>query len=147
MQNIEHLLTAVRRVLLLEVPPQRFEDRDLVKFAIAMMHQCRANEYVWCTSDVEDACIASEVVPLENLLHGDVAAGRKFLLLSLYKSFRATLGKDIDAQAVANVRPKALREAVQMHVAEDVDMRVRATLNSDPWGNRRQNFTQRRSAV
>jgi SAM-dependent methyltransferase len=27
---------------------------------------------------------------------------------------------------LANVRPKALREAVQMHVAEDVDMRVRA---------------------
>jgi SAM-dependent methyltransferase/tetratricopeptide (TPR) repeat protein len=126
-ENIEHLLTAVRRVLLLELPTQRFEDRDIVKFAIAVMHQCRANEYVWCTNDVEDACIASEAVPLENLLHGDVAAGRKFLLISLYKSFFATLGRDIDPQALANVRPKALREAVQMHVAEDVDMRVRAT--------------------
>jgi hypothetical protein len=81
-QNLEHLLTAVRCVFLREVPTQRFEDRDIVKFAIAIMHQCRANEYVWCTSDVEEACIASEVIPLENLLVGDVAAGRKFLLLS-----------------------------------------------------------------
>ncbi len=36
--EVEYLLTAVRRVLLLEVPPVRFEDRDLLRFAIAMMH-------------------------------------------------------------------------------------------------------------
>jgi SAM-dependent methyltransferase len=60
------------------------------------------------------------------MLEGDIAAGRKFLLLSLYKDFRAILGGELDPEAFAKVRPKALREAVQMHVAEDNDLRFRA---------------------
>jgi SAM-dependent methyltransferase/tetratricopeptide (TPR) repeat protein len=124
--EVEHLLTAIRRALLLEVPPQRFEDRDLLRFAIALMHQCRANEYVWWVSEAEEARIASEADLTEELLEGDITAGRKFLLVSLYKSFGATLGAELDPHAFAKVRPRALREVVQVHLAEDCDLRDRA---------------------
>jgi hypothetical protein len=44
--QLERLLTALRRILLLEVRPQRFEDAALRRFAFALMQQCRANEFV-----------------------------------------------------------------------------------------------------
>src|SRR5262249_15037253 len=46
--QIEHLLTALRRLVALELSPTRLlADGDLLQFAIALMRQCWVNEYVW----------------------------------------------------------------------------------------------------
>ena len=124
--DMEYLLTAVRSALLLEVPAERFQDRDLLRFAIALMQQCRANEYCWYVSEAEEARLANEAPSLPALLEGDVNASRKLLLTLLYKSFRATLGEGALPDAFAKVRPKALRDAVQACLAEDGDLRARA---------------------
>jgi 2-polyprenyl-3-methyl-5-hydroxy-6-metoxy-1,4-benzoquinol methylase len=124
--DMEYLLSAVRAVLLLETPAERFEDRDLLRFAIALMQQARANEYCWHASEAEEARLASEAPFLPRLLAGDVGESRKLILSLLYRSFQATLGEDARPDAFAKVRPKALREAVQAALAEDGDLRARA---------------------
>src|SRR5262245_410014 len=124
--DLEYLLSAVRGVLLLETPAERFADRDLLRFAIALMQQARANEYCWYASQAEEARLASEAPSLPRLLEGDVGESRKLLLTLLYRSFQATLGEDAGADAFAKARPKALRDAVQAALAEDDDLRARA---------------------
>jgi SAM-dependent methyltransferase len=124
--DMEYLLSAVRCSLLLETPAERFEDRDLLRFAIALMQQARANEYCWYANEAEEARLASEAPSLPRLLAGDVGESRKLLLTLLYRSFQATLGEDARPEAFAKVRPKALREAVQAALAEDGDLRARA---------------------
>ncbi|MBO0743318.1 MAG: hypothetical protein J2P51_18105, partial [Hyphomicrobiaceae bacterium] len=124
--DMEYLLSALRAVLLLETPAERFADRDLLRFAIALMQQARANEYCWYASEAEEARLASEAPFLPRLLEGDVGESRKLLLRLLYRSFQATLGEDARSDAFAKVRPKALREAVQAALAEDGDLRARA---------------------
>ena len=56
--DVERLLTAVRRALTLEVARQRFADRDLIEFAVALMQQCAQNEYVWVAGSDELAAMA-----------------------------------------------------------------------------------------
>ena len=124
--DMEYLLSAVRCVLLLETPAERFEDRDLLRFAIALMQQARANEYCWYVSEAEEARLASEAPCVPRLLAGDVGESRKLLLTLLYRSYQATLGIGEDArpEAFAKMRPKVLREAVQAALAEDGDLRT-----------------------
>jgi len=124
--DLEYLLTAVRSALLLELPAERFKDRDLMRFAIALMQQCRRNEYCWYASAAEAARLASEAPALATLLEGDVEESRKLLLTLLYKSVRATLGEGTHPGGFAKVRPKALRDAVQACLEEDGDLRTRA---------------------
>jgi 2-polyprenyl-3-methyl-5-hydroxy-6-metoxy-1,4-benzoquinol methylase/tetratricopeptide (TPR) repeat protein len=124
--DMEYLLSAVRCVLLLETPAERFEDRDLLRFAITLMQQARANEYCWYASEAEEARLASEAPFVPRLLAGDVEESRKLLLTLLYRSLQATLGGDAHPEAFAKMRPKALRDAVQAALAEDGDLRARA---------------------
>jgi SAM-dependent methyltransferase len=123
--QLERLLTALRAVLLLEVRPQRFEDPALRRFAIALMQQCRANEYVWPVGPEEEA-VVGQPFTLSEPLAGDPTAGRKLLLLSLYKSLAETLGDGIDRHVVSTIRPRDVGEAVQALLAEDDDLRRRA---------------------
>jgi SAM-dependent methyltransferase len=124
--DIERLLMALRRVLLLEAAPERFEDRALVAFAIALMQQCWINEYLWSVSEEEARAIDALALSTSELLAGDVAAGRKFLLAWLYKPFSETLGTEIGPQHAGSIRPRALREAAVQRLAEAADERERA---------------------
>jgi SAM-dependent methyltransferase len=123
--DVEHLLTAVRRALLLQVPAERFRDRDLVTFAIAMMQQCRNNEYVWSVTDAEHVHLAALELSLPALLAGDVHEGCRLLQALLYKGIRAALGEHAP-EAFSKVRPKALREALQFLALEEGDLYARA---------------------
>ena len=124
--ELEHLLTSLRRVLLLEVAPERFQDRHLQRLAIALMQQCRANEHIWHVTQAEEARLAEQACSLPALLAGDAEEGRKCLLVLLYKGVAELFGKDMAPEALAKVRPKALREALQACLAEDADLRARA---------------------
>jgi SAM-dependent methyltransferase len=123
--DTEQLLTAVRRALLLEVTPERLLDRDLVTFAIAMLHQCRMNEYIWSISDAEEARLAGFAFSAPALLAGDVREGCQLLPVLLYKSMGDIFGEQAP-EAFAKVRPKALREALQTAAREERDLQARA---------------------
>ncbi|KAB2920600.1 MAG: methyltransferase domain-containing protein [Hyphomicrobiaceae bacterium] len=124
--DLERLLTAVRRILLLEVPAQRFEDRGLVAFVVALMQQCWANEHVWGVDASETRRLAGEPVDVAALLGGDVEAGRRLMLHALYMPIARMLGREITAGEAGKVRPNALREAIVPRLAADEDERARS---------------------
>lgn len=107
----ERLLTALRRALLLEVGPARFEDRALTAFALALLVQCRNNDYAWAETGAE--LLALDQVKLDKaaLFAGDLEAGRQLILLLLYRPIEHILSPD-DLDACRGLKPKPLRDAV-----------------------------------
>jgi SAM-dependent methyltransferase len=124
--DTEHLLTALRRVLVVEVSPTRFADRELICFAIALMHQCWANEYVWVVSVEEEQAIVGCTIAMQGLLSGNFEDGRKLLLSALYRPLPEILGGQARAEDVSKIRPKLLRDVVARRLAEYGDDRQRA---------------------
>jgi SAM-dependent methyltransferase len=123
--HLERLLTALRRVLVLEIPPQRLGERPLFDFALALAQQGQINEHVWAASAEEESRAEELRSSIAGLLGGDAAAGRRFLLAALYLPFSELLGK-IEPQEAYRIRPRALRDAVVRHLAEAADERERA---------------------
>jgi SAM-dependent methyltransferase len=122
----ERLFGALRRILALELPPQRLEERALFDFALALSRQCQINEHVWAASP-EEARRADELhLSAGGLLDGDPAAGRRFLLASLYRPFSRLLGGEARPERAQRIRPRSLREVVARHLAEAADERRRA---------------------
>jgi SAM-dependent methyltransferase len=122
--EIERLLTAVRHVLALEVPRQRFADRELVQFAIALMQQCWVNEYIWIASAEELRAISERQVDMPALLAGDAEHGVSLLLASLYGPAYKTLASNV-GESLANIQPQALGEAIARRVGDHVDEQAR----------------------
>ena len=123
--ELEGLLTALRRTLLLEVPRQRLADDELMRFTVVLMQQCWANECVWMTSPEELATIGEQPVATRALLDGDVEEGHDFLLASLYKPAYAAFDANVGLESIANIRPVALAEAVARRVDEYADEQAR----------------------
>jgi SAM-dependent methyltransferase len=119
--DTERLLTALRRVLVVETPPARFADRELIRFAVALMQHCWANEFVWAVSEEEERVIASHTIAIPRLLGGDFEEGRKLLLSALYRPLLEILDSQLSANDLSKVMPTALREAVALRLADQMD--------------------------
>lgn len=124
--ELEQLLTALRRTLLLDVPPGRFEERALFAFALALAEQCDVNEHVWSVSGAEAEQLERLALSVPALLDGDLAAGRTLLLLMHYRPLSALLGTGVSPPQGEGIRPRALREVVVRRLAEAADERGRA---------------------
>jgi SAM-dependent methyltransferase len=123
--EVERLLTALRRVLALEMPRPRLEERALFEFALALMRQCQINEHVWAAG-ADEARRAEELrLSTGGLLDGDPLAGQRLLLAALYLPFSRLLGDGIEPQRAHRIRPRALRQVVELHLAEAADERER----------------------
>jgi SAM-dependent methyltransferase len=126
--EIERLLTALRRVIALELSPIRLQaDADLVQFTIALMRQCWINEYVW-DADAEELKVSTPDIDIPALLAGDPAQGAVFLAASLYAPIYKTLGSetDIELKTLRSVQPAALGAALVERIAEWRDETMRA---------------------
>jgi SAM-dependent methyltransferase len=123
--GLEQLLTALRRALLLEVPPERFDDRALFDLALALAEQCDINEHIWSVGDEEASALHRLVLPDRSLLDGDVAAGRSLVLLMLYRPL-AELLPGVSPRQAQGIRPRALRDVVVRRLAAAADERERA---------------------
>jgi SAM-dependent methyltransferase len=124
--ELESLLTAIRRVLCLEVAPTRFADHALVGFAVAMLQQCWINQFVWAVSEDESRRLAHEEVALDRLAKGDLEAGYRFLRHCLYAPLRGMLGGEAAPEALNGLQPCALREVVVRRLAMERNERERA---------------------
>ena len=102
--DVERLLTVLRRMLLLEVAPDRFQDRALVEFALALMRQCWINEYVWALGADERRAIGDLDLCECSLLAGDLAESRKLLLASLYLPLSDSLGGSVGPRQAGGIR-------------------------------------------
>lgn len=114
--GLERLLTALRRVLLLEVAPERFEDRTLYTFALSLLMQAWSNDHVWAESEAEAYALQRAEIDKSALLAGDLEMARRLLLLALYRPLDAIIGPD-KAESCGSIRPKPLREALSQHLA------------------------------
>ena len=121
----ERLLTALRQVLLLEVPAQRFEERTLFEFALALARQCQINEHVWAASGEEVRRVGQLGLNVSRLLAGDPSEGRRLLLGALYLPFGKLLGEGLPPQQAGAIRPRALRDVAVRYLAEAADERDR----------------------
>ena len=124
--ELESLLTAVRRVLILEVAPTRFGDHALVGFAVAMLQQCWINQFVWAVSEDEWQRLAHAEVPLPRLATDDLEDGHCVLRHCLYAPLRRVLGDEAAPEALHRLEPRALREVIVRRLAMECDERARA---------------------
>jgi tetratricopeptide (TPR) repeat protein len=124
--ELEKLLTAMRRVLLLELPPERFADRVLVGFAVALMQQCWINQFVWLVSEEEERHLAAEPIGTAKLANGDLEEGRRFLKHCLYQPVAKVLGGQIDPDTTDGIQPQSLRKVIAQRLAQERDERDRA---------------------
>lgn len=111
----ERLLTALRRVLLLEIAPERFEDRGLYAFALALLGQAWNNDHVWAESNAEIEALEAMTIDRAALLSGDLEAARRLLLFGLYRPLDGILPAS-EVDACRNMRPKPLRELLKQHL-------------------------------
>src|SRR5262245_10548749 len=123
--DLEFLLTALRRILVLEIPRQRFADREFIHFVVVLMQQCHVNEYVWIASSDELCAIAKRPIAVDRLLDGDIEEGYNFLLASLYEPTYNRFGRNVGSEEIANIRPAPLAEAVARRVKEYADEQQR----------------------
>jgi SAM-dependent methyltransferase len=124
--DLERLLAALRRTLLLDVPPERLEDRALFDLALALAEQCEINEHVWSVGDDEAAALRRLGLSERAVLDGDVAAGRRLLVAMLYRPLGELLGAGATPQLAEGIRPRALRDVVVRRLAAAADERERA---------------------
>jgi hypothetical protein len=117
--ELENLLSAMRRVLLLEAAPARFCDHALVGFAVAMLQQCWINQFVWAVSEAESRWLAHAEVPLDRLAKDDPEVGLDTLRRCLYAPLRRVLGDEAAPEAFSRLEPRALREVVVSALAMD----------------------------
>ncbi|MDD9913373.1 MAG: class I SAM-dependent methyltransferase, partial [Rhodospirillaceae bacterium] len=103
--EIEMLLTAFRRRLLLT--PELSRVRPVYEFACVLIRQCLNNEFIFFADDAERRRLSELAVDIDALAAGDAPAGGTFMLLSLYRPFRETVGQE--ARSFDKVKPKALR--------------------------------------
>ena len=110
---LEYLLTALRRVLLLDVPSERFEDKALQTFALALLRQCLGNEHVWAETPEETERIAILLAGRPARKPDDFEVGRSVLLSALYRPLRVVFPEGHMDAAFASLWPRGLRDLLQ----------------------------------
>ena len=123
--ELEHLLTALRKVILLDLPLERMQDRSLVSFIIALAQQCQLNEHIWAISEAEETALSGLDFSMERAATGDAAEGLKLLIISLYKSIDDVIGAT-NIEALKQIRPTAVRDLLLDRHAVAVDLQARA---------------------
>jgi SAM-dependent methyltransferase len=112
MPDLEALLTAVRRVLLLEVPVERFEDKTLLNFTIALARQCWTNEFVWASTDEEEAAAKEKSLAAHRALAGSAADAIRLLVAGLYIPMPSIVPRQASLDDLKAIRPQAVRDLV-----------------------------------
>lgn len=123
---VEKLLTAMRRVLLLEVAPSRLEDKALMTFALALVQQCLNNEHIFAAQADEKAALAQLAIDWEGLKATGRTATRALLLHLLYAPPYAVIGDNLSTEECRALRPRALADIITARLDEDATLKVRA---------------------
>lgn len=124
--NLEKLLTAMRRVILLELADKRYEDKALLGFACALAQQCLNNEHVFTVTDDEIVKLYASPVDWDALASGNVGAAKHLLWQLLYNPVSAVIGGRLTSQDCRKLRPRVLAEVVSARLKEDEELTARA---------------------
>lgn len=116
--DVEGLLTAVRRAILLAPLKDTLRKRHILEFACALARQLEINEYVFAVSIDEQERFEDIIVNLPGLRDGSRAAAENLLLKALYAPLWELLGeagKDIDGRTI---KPQVLANQIADHMAK-----------------------------
>lgn len=126
--DIERLLTAVRRVLLLEAGPDRLTDKTLHLLAMCLAEHGLASGYIWRSQPDEDAIAVGEI-DFAAVAAGDVTAANSLLLHGLYQPLAGLCEGRLTAASAHGVRPKAFRDLLVQHLSHaEEEQRLAATM-------------------
>jgi ubiquinone/menaquinone biosynthesis C-methylase UbiE len=126
--DVERLLTAVRRVLLLEAGPEKLSDRTLHMLTMCLAEHGLATGYVWMSRDDEDAA-AAKPVDLAAVRSGNLEAANALLLRGLYQPLADICEGKLAARDANSVRPKAFRDLLVQHLMQaEEERRLAASL-------------------
>lgn len=117
--DFERLLTAMRCVILMELPSERMEDRALTGFISALLQQCLNNEYVFAASPEEKSRLGALPIDWTALAGGNPIDARHLLLHLLYQPPRAVLGGRLTCDDCRKLRPRAFAEIITARLKED----------------------------
>ncbi len=115
MPDLENLLAAIRRVMLLEMPAERFQDRGLSAFLTTLAEQCWINEYVWQFSSEEEDALRQRFSET-NFTSGEIQAGINLAIAATYRPIGTWLGPNIDEASVRKVKPHVVRDFAVEHL-------------------------------
>jgi SAM-dependent methyltransferase len=124
--DLEKLLTAMRRVLVLELGDKRYEDKALLGFACVLMQQCLNNEHVFTVSDDEAEKLKASPIEWDQLASGSALASKHLLWHLLYHPVGAVIGGRLSSRDCRKLRPRVLAEVVAARLREDEELAARA---------------------
>ena len=124
--SMERLLTALRRVLLLQLPEERFRDRAVFAFLLAMVTQCLNNEHVWAETSDEREALDALAVDSDALVSGDPEAARRLALRLLYEPVNKGPASELVSADCARIRPKGLGELLEVRLRDQEEDRALA---------------------
>lgn len=117
--DVERLLTAMRRIILLELPSARMEDRALIGFIAALLQQCLNNEYVFSVSPEEKSRLQGLTINWDALANGNPSDARRLLLHLLYEPPHVVIGDRFTGDDCRKFRPRACAEIIANRMKED----------------------------
>ncbi len=124
--DMEFLLTGLRRVVWLEIGPERQSDPKLKAFLIALVQQMWCNEFVWSESDEEASALEQRPAPVEQLLLGEAAAEWPVLCHLLYRQPDIRLLAAHEHGGLGSIAHDQLRSILSTRLEADRDVRIRA---------------------
>lgn len=116
--EIEHLLTALRKALLMSPAKNTLRKAHILDFAYVLVRQGEINEYVFAVSDEEQQRLDDIFVNSGGVAEGSRAASDNLLLKGLYAPLWALLGEDGRNCHQWNVKPRHWGEKIKAHIGE-----------------------------
>ena len=111
--EVEHLLTAARRHLLLAPDAIDLDDERQAAFLVALITQAHNNEHVWPTTDEETGRLLAVMVERSAIEAGDPVAARALALWGLYEVFDRMPSLAEGPLEFDALRPSALADLVR----------------------------------
>lgn len=116
--DIERLLTALRKVLLMTAPEKTFRKAHILDFTYVLIRQLEINEYVFAVSSEEHKNLEEIFVNPQGVAKGSRAAAESLLLKALYTPLWQLLGEDGKDCDSWKVTPKKWCDFICDHISE-----------------------------
>jgi SAM-dependent methyltransferase len=112
----ELALTKTRASLLLHCDAARFEDRELMELAVALLVQGWNNDHAWAETPAETAALDALAIDRQRLASGDIEASRRFLLHALYRQLDQIVTPPVNIDEARRLKPRPLRDTITPHL-------------------------------
>jgi 2-polyprenyl-3-methyl-5-hydroxy-6-metoxy-1,4-benzoquinol methylase/tetratricopeptide (TPR) repeat protein len=116
--DIERLLTALRKALLLTPTRETLRKGYVLEFACALVRQSEINEFVFFPSDEERQRLDEIYINFQGLREGSRAAAENLLLKALYSPLWRLLNEDAEDIDGRMIKPNVWSDLVAAHLKE-----------------------------